>query len=298
MYKILLRPIVFFSSILFFTSCTSTRFGTKNELVVGPDSNYIARHEVSVGDWITYIVSTSFTDDQATISLGDHRDKLESKLPALNLGGWSHYTLKAFLRNSQKKVTVDFYDDCKEHLIKIAVAETAWDSIKKYALMDIPIAGITYEKAMEYLAYKQDILTSCSVSDKEKYRYECFLPTPEEFETIQTVMDSLNTKGCNLFNYKNSLCEDCENRKKFKNHPVLSKTGKEPTYIWFYYPDPLGLKNFKGNVSEMTSTKGVAIGGSCMHYAAEAFNGRRQTYSGAAAWLGMRVWYRIYRRVE
>jgi hypothetical protein len=42
----------------------------------------------------------------------------------------------------------------------------------------------------------------------------------------------------------------------------------------------------------MTAIDGMAEGGSCMHYASEAFNGRRQTYLGSAAWLGLRVWYR------
>ena len=38
--------------------------------------------------------------------------------------------------------------------------------------------------------------------------------------------------------------------------------------------------------------KGMAIGGSCMQYASEAFDGRRQAYSGSSPWLGFRVWCR------
>jgi hypothetical protein len=68
------------------TSCATTRFDTSSELIQGPDSNYIATYEVSVGDWIAYIVTTSFTADYKTIKLGDHLDKIQSKLPVLKPG--------------------------------------------------------------------------------------------------------------------------------------------------------------------------------------------------------------------
>ena len=291
MYKIILLPIVCCFSILMLTSCASTRFNTKSDLIKGTTTFIIAKHEVSVGDWIAYIAATSFTEDDKIIKLGDHWNNIYSKLPVFKPGGWSHYTMNAFLRNSPKNVNVDFYNDCKERITKIAVAESAWDSIREYHLMDLPIAGITYEQAMMYIQYKQELTNSCGFNAKDKYRYECFLPTPEEFESIQTALDSTNSLGCNLFNYKNSLCPDCPNGEKFINNPIASRTGLEPTSVWGYFPDKFGLYNFKGNVAEMTSVKGIAAGGSCMHYASEAYAGRRLVYLGSADWLGFRVWY-------
>jgi hypothetical protein len=243
-------------------------------------------------------VSTSIPEDNKPISLGDHYHRIHSKLPALAPGRWDNYTLNAFLRSSQENVSVDFYNDCKKHIFKIAVAKTAWDSIQKFQMMDLPIAGITYEQAMQYITYKQDVSNSCAVNAKDQYRYECFLPSPEEFDSLQTIMDSINYQGCNLFNYKNALCADCPNGKKLKKHPIFSRTGTEPTYVWSYFPDTFGLKNFKGNVAEMTSIKGISKGGSYMHFASEALNGRRHAYIGSAGWLGFRVWYRIYSRVD
>ena len=291
MNKIFLRPIVFCCSFIFLTSCASTRFNTKSDLIKGTTSTIIAKHEVSVGEWIAYIVSTSFTGDIKIIELGDHWDAIYSKLPVFKLGGWSHFTMNAFLRNSPKNVNVDFYNDCKDRIIKMAVAKTAWDTIREYHLLDLPIAGITYEQALKYIAYKQELTNSCGLKSRDKYRYECFLPTPEEFESIQTAMDSTNSLGCNLFNFKDALCADCPNGEKYKNHPIMSRTGEEPTSVWSYFPDKFGLYNFKGNVAEMTSVKGIAMGGSCTHYASEAFDGRKQEYVGSAAWLGFRVWY-------
>jgi hypothetical protein len=81
--------------------------------------------------------------------------------------------------------------------------------------MDLPIAGITYEQAMEYIKYKQDVVNSCGFKARDTFRYACFLPTPEQFQMVQTKLDSTNTLGCNLFNYANSLCADCPNGEKY-----------------------------------------------------------------------------------
>jgi hypothetical protein len=292
MSKILLRSMVCCWYLLLLTSCVTTRYDTRSEMVQATNVSYIATHEVSVGDWMVYMMSTSFTEGKQPILLSDHYDKIRSKLPALVPGVWDHYTISAFLRKSQDNVTVHFSNDCKDPVLTVSVAETAWDSIRKYKLMDLPIVGITYEQALDYIAYKQVVVNSCGFKAKDTFRYECFLPTPDQFQIVQTKLDSTNTQGCNLFNYVNSLCPDCPNGKEFQQIPIYDRTGKEPTHVWYYYPDPFGLKNFKGNVAEMTSVKGIAMGGSCMHYATEAFDGRRQVYAGSASWLGFRVWYR------
>ena len=292
MNKILLKSLLLYCSFFMLSSCATTRHDTKSVVVKGPGENYISVAETSVGDWLTYILTTSFTGDQKEIKLGEHYDKILPKLPALGPGRWDNYTMNAFLRKNQENVSIDFYNECKTRVVKLVVAKTAWDSIRKFELMDLPITGITYEQAMKYVEYKQNISNSCGFSPKDKFRYECFLPTPEQFDSVQTTMDSVNRLGCNMYNYKGSLCADCPNGKEMILHPVSSRTGIEPTYIFGYFPDNLGLRNYKGNVAEMTSVKGIAMGGSCIHYASETYTGRKQTYVGSAGWLGFRVWYR------
>jgi hypothetical protein len=293
MIRISIKLLLYCCSLLLLPSCVTTRFDTRHEMIVeATNLSYIATQEVSVGDWMVYMLSTSFTEDHQTIHLGDHYNTIRTKLPALGPGRWDNYTINALLRKSQEDVTVHFSNDCRDQVVKVSVAATAWDSIRKLKLMDLPIAGITYEQALDYIQYKQDLTNACGLKGKDTFRYECFLPTLEQFEMVQTVLDSTNTKGCSLFNYTNSLCPDCPNGETFLKDPILSRTGKEPTYVWLYFPDPFGLYNFKGNVAEMTSVKGVALGGSCIHYASEAFDGNRQSYAGSAPWLGFRVWYR------
>ncbi len=293
MNNIFLRPILCFCSLLLLTSCVITRYDARRAMVKATNQSYVATTEVSVGDWMVYLMSTSFTDGKQPIRLGDHYEIIRSKLPALEPGRWDHYAINAFLRRSEENVAVYLYNDCKDPMLAVSVPKTAWDSIQEFKLMFLPIVGITYEQAMDYLAYKQVVVNSCGFKAKDTFRYACFLPTPEQFQIVQTTLDSTNLLGCNLFNYVNSLCADCPNGEKFLKNPISSRTGKEPTSVLGYFPDPFGLYNFKGNVAEMTSVKGIAMGGSCEHYAAEAFNGARQVYAGSAGWLGFRVWYKM-----
>ncbi len=292
MNTIFLKSLLCCCSLLLLTSCVITRYDTRSAMVEATNLSYIATTEVSVGDWMVYMMSTSFKDSKKPISLGDHYDKIRSKLPALGPGRWDNFTINAFLRKSEENVAIHFSNDCKDLVLTVSVPKTAWDSIREFKLMDLPIVGITYEQAMEYIKYKQGVVNSCGFKARDTFRYECFLPTPEQFQIVQTKLDSTNTLGCNMYNYVNSLCPDCPNGEKYLKDPIYSKTGMEPTHVWSYFPDAFGLKNFKGNVAEMTSVKGIAMGGSCMHYASEAFDGRRQAYVGSAYWLGFRVWYR------
>lgn len=292
MTTIPLRFLILYGALLICTSCVSTKFETRSEIVQATNLSYMASYEVSVGDWLVYMASTSFKEEYKEVHLADHYDAIFSKLPALTEGRWDHFVINAFLRKSQDNVSVRLDNDCKDHIIKVIVAKTAWDSIQEYRMMDLPIVGITFEQAMDYLAYKQALVNSCGLKSKDNFRYECFLPSPEQFAIVQTTMDTTNLQGCNMFNYVNSLCADCPNSEKYLQHPVLSRMGREPTYVNAYFPDPFGLYNIKGNVAEMTSEKGVAMGGSCIHYALEAFDGRKQAYVGSAPWLGFRIWYR------
>jgi hypothetical protein len=292
-----MNKIFYSSSICFFllfmlASCASSSSTLKSNMAKGGSGDYLAPEEVSIGDWLVYILSTSFTGNNKTIKLGDHNDIIKSKLPVLGRDGLNDYTIRAFLSHHQENVAIEFYNDCHNHLGNLAVGKASGDSIKEYKLMDLPIVGITFEQAMQYVEYLQHVLDTCDIYSKGKYRYECYLPSPEQFDAVRLHMDSTNVQGCNLFNYKNSLCPSCPNGNKNMSDPIFARTGREPTYTWGYYPDSLGVKNLNGNVAEMTSVKGIAKGGSCVHYAIESFNGSKQEYSAPEMWLGFRVWFR------
>lgn len=297
MKSIILKFILVFLPLAILTSCSFATFHTSINLPQTENKNSINTFEVSTGDWITYIVATSFEKTDTIINLGDHLDIINSKLPDLKLPGWSSYTIKALLRNDTEKESELVCNDCLKWCNRIYVSSTAWDSIKKYQLLDVSISGITYEQAMDYVAYQQNILNHCvepSKKNKRQYRYECFLPKPAQFDSVLAVSDSVNSKSCPLFNFKNCVCLDCPYGKKLEKMPVARMSGKAPVYVSAYAPNDFGIFNLKGNVAEMTSEKGIAKGGSFAHFATEATPGSSQEYSKPELWLGFRVWYRVY----
>lgn len=286
-----------FILLLAFTSCAFVDFATDYGIPDDLTEDFISSQEVSVRDWLTYVVATSFEESDSVIFLGDHMDKISSKLPDLDLPGWSNYTLNAFLQKDQNMDIQPFCDHCTKQCLNVYVLQSAWDSIQEFGLLDLPIVGITYEQAMDFVGFRQDLANNCGLTlktDKANlYSYECFLPTPEQFDSVLTFGDSTNSKSCPIFNYKNCFCKDCPSSKKLYNWPVTQHQGKAPMYIWGYYPDDNGLFNLRGNVAEMTSEKGIAKGGSFQHYASEAEHGKSQTYSKPEIWLGFRVWYKV-----
>lgn len=290
--------------ILLCTSCSKVYFDTQKQTSPIDDDNYISEYEVSVGEWITYIITTSFIENEKPIYLGDHLDIIKSKLPLSGMGHWNDYVFESLIKKSQLSSQTKVYNHCTNKHFKIILPKSAWDSIVTNKLLELPIVGISYEQVLDYLAYKKDILNNCKIKgDKtnEQYIIDCFLASPNDFDKVikssnepwVTKGDSTNVKGCGIYNYKSSMCEDCPFPKYYFTHPILKNVGKAPIYVWGYYPIR-GLYNLQGNVAEMTSIKGIAKGGSYYHHANEIGEHKVQRYTKPEPWLGFRVWFRTY----
>ncbi len=303
MIKIKYIPFVFLL-VLLFPSCTKTYFNTQNQTSTKDDKNYISKYEVTIGEWITYVVTSSFNNNEQPIFLGDHLDVITSKLPLSEMRFWNDFVIQSLLKKSAVMSQPKVYDHCIKKYYKITVPTTAWDSIVKNKLFELPIVGISYEQVLDYLAYKKNILNECKQKGEktnEKYVFDCFLASPSDFNGVikscgfpcRATCDSINRLGCNLYNYKNCLCSDCPIAQKFANHPVYKDIGRAPLPVWVYFPCNEHY-NLIGNVAEMTSIKGVAIGGSFHHYAIEIGENKVQTYTKPEPWLGFRVWFKTY----
>lgn len=150
--------------------------------------------------------------------------------------------------------------------------------------MEYPIAGISYEQAVAYCAWR--------TSQQNSYRrvkgmvvFE--LPTREEYERLLSIRDSTNGR-CPLFNFGCPPCHDQGAGKYAFIHP-----GSELAPVDGYTPNDKGIFNLHGNAAEMTSTRGVAKGGSFAHAARQAAPDAEQHYNGPEAWLGFRCVARI-----
>lgn len=251
----------------------------------------ISREEVTVREWITYMICSVNKENADSLFLGDYTVDTKDLLPDYTVNGWCKYVIEAFLRREKENTSVVFGDERTKHTMAVILPVSAWDTINKFKLLDLPVVGITHEQALRFVQYKQNLVNKSS-GQKNALHYEAFLPTPAQFDSVQTMPDSVTSKKCPRANYKNAFCLDCPQWEKFKGHIVNQNVGKEPVGVSNFIPDNIGLYDVKGNVAEMTSVKGIAKGGSCAHYASEAYSGKSQSYSKPEIWLGLRVWYR------
>ncbi len=149
--------------------------------------------------------------------------------------------------------------------------------------MNYPIAGITFQQAEAYCHWRTE---QYGRSDP-KIVFE--LPTSAEYERLLSTKDTTNGQ-CALFNYACLPCQEQPSGKYAFIHP-----GSELTPVDGYAPDDKGLFNLRGNAAEMTSTPGLAKGGSYAHPARAANPDAAQQYAGPEPWLGFRCVARIRR---
>jgi len=144
------------------------------------------------------------------------------------------------------------------------------------ALLRFPITGISYEQAVAFCKWRTRV--------QGGNRFIFRLPTPEEWkefallgltesERRQGFKDSLY-RVCANFNYKSVACCD-ENQGKLNGYGL-------------YPPVKTGAYDIFGNVSEMTSEKGIAKGGNFTLYANQSHVDSIQFYTKPAIWLGFR----------
>ncbi len=113
----------------------------------------------------------------------------------------------------------------------VHLPKTAYDSIRKYKFDDLPVIGITREQALGYCKWQDSILKIDGFLTTKKVKfngtYQCYLPSPEQFDSLQTKIDSANSLKCPLFNFKNCLCIDCPGGKKHRKYLVFKEVGKK-----------------------------------------------------------------------
>lgn len=108
------------------------------------------------------------------------------------------------------------------------------------------------------------------------------LPTDAIYKMVITDVDSLNYKGCALFNFIHCQCIS-NTKKNFNEH-----LGKSLVVADAYFPTESGIYNLLGNAAEMTTMEGKAMGGSFRHYARQSYSNQTHVYTGPEDWLGFR----------
>jgi len=147
------------------------------------------------------------------------------------------------------------------------------------AMLNFPITGVTYEQVVGFCEWR----TSVEGNSKLVFR----LPTPEEWTDFATKglsaaemkknsRDSLLNGQCPTYNYK-IKCE-CD-----KDLVLGNFTG-----VGLFEREKSGAFDVFGNVSEMTSVKGIAKGGNFRLHASQCHPDSAQGYAKPELWLGFR----------
>lgn len=167
-----------------------------------------------------------------------------------------------------------------------------------------PITGISYEQAILYAKWCTEKYNKKLSENSENPIKEILfrLPTPEEFEDIETKgfgtfkeNDSeqfkknieswkkcKNEKGCALCN--------CAGKDSCETNSLATKYfGIELYPVIYFYPNYIGIYNIQGNAAELTSEKGIAKGGSYLQTASECLPEAIQKYEKPEKWLGFRL---------
>lgn len=168
---------------------------------------------------------------------------------------------------------------------------------KQVDLWNYPITGISFAQANTYINWRNSIIRavgqkwSCrfpSLAEWEKiaelsyeHAVKVYAGNAQEYENIYK-KTGRNSKGCLLINILNE--NPCENDKKYAAQDA--RDGIFPTTSFF--PNVYGIFTLQGNVSEMTSVKGVAAGGNYSLPMDQAHFDSKQNYSKPEIWLGFR----------
>ena len=181
--------------------------------------------------------------------------------------------------------TMIFKDHTAEEL------KTKFFESDELALM--PIVGITYEQAVAFTKWRTDDfkkqLAGMNKRDRAMYptvfRYR--LPTKKEWGLMRF-------RGQEKAMKKQLRKMGDKNQKAFKLSKSKLLNDNELIHDTYYLSDErVGFFNMYNNVSEMTSQKGLAVGGSWQAgNPTKAFD-KEFTYKGANAWTGFRCVFEI-----
>jgi len=233
------------------------------------ESTSMKAAEVTIQEWMMFIVDNNFDS-----TLFPKIDLLENPVQMLFLDlkkGQDFEYLKISKPKDYRELgklkdvsqNKKFHKDAKEEFKGITQRK--------------PITAITYAQASRYCLWLES-----KINKNPKMNVQIDLPSESSYKMVIINIDSLNYRGCALFNFIHCQCIS-KTKKNYNEH-----LGKSLVRADGYYPTESGLYNLQGNAAEMTNMEGKAMGGSFRHYARQSYSNQTQHYSGPEDWLGFR----------
>jgi formylglycine-generating enzyme required for sulfatase activity len=262
--------------------------------------------EITIGDWYVFMWSVTVQDNDYGLN-----DFKSSDFPSISMMPDTTLLNSYFrfvFRNANRGINHEYegpnYKEKQVYSTRVKLG--APFVVEKGVVIpedvfEFPITGISLEQVKAYVMWRNAKLHA---EKKTKGKWIVRLPSASEWESMarsayeasvnktkdQAIKNDLkniyegngrNSKGCLLMNIVND--NPCENDKKYM---TKAKGGIFPAYAFF--PNQFGLYCMQGNVSEMTSEDGVAVGGNYQLAAQDARFNSKQEYKKPETWLGFR----------
>jgi hypothetical protein len=271
-------------------------FEESNTVLQLNDSTWIDVTEVSASEWLEFIyyedASLYFSPEPVTLSSIQSFQVDPSILPDQELASeytWLYTTPK---RIYNRKVTFETKMPYLEETMGTTEGRNGKPELVSY--FNHPIVGVTYEQAQRFCRWRTSRDKLVAIMNGWDSWFEYSLPTIEEFKSIDYEMDSVHQSGRKTFhgsnyNYKNAVHKSYPKKSGDRFAGLYYGIGKATMGMCYDFWRPEGKPcNIKGNVSEMTQTKGIAMGGNYQLYASEYKIGDEIMYDKPEKWLGFR----------
>lgn len=157
----------------------------------------------------------------------------------------------------------------------------------------MPLVGISRKQAEEFCVWRTEMLEKelAQMPKREraqfpkKFRFR--LPTANEWSRMRFL-----TQQKRMMKQLDKIAES--NKKAFKfSKSKLMRNNDKLSHIYAVKDSKIGFFNVMGNVSEMTSEDGIAVGGSWFEANENKDFQQTFTYESPSAWLGFRCIFEI-----
>jgi len=231
--------------------------------------------EVTIAEWMNFIANNDFDETlfPDTTCLSRNAKLVFNELRSRT--NFEHLKLNRSAGGYEKLSGTNFVS-AAGRTKKFAKSDTNYFSIR------IPITGVSFQQVQRYCKWKETMLTNGGFRGTT-----LSLPTVEVYKKVIPNMDTISIKcDCFLLNCSTAVVSKPSKRAIINKLQNAQAHGLEP--VISYFPTALGLYNIEGNAAEMTSTEGIAMGGSYRHTARESYNDKQENYTKPEDWLGFR----------
>ncbi|MDD4235410.1 MAG: SUMF1/EgtB/PvdO family nonheme iron enzyme [Bacteroidales bacterium] len=193
----------------------------------------------------------------------------------------------------------NYGEDSQEYLLQLPETTLLDSQISK--LYDLyfkhpeynhfPVCLISYEQAISYCTWRTDRVNEHIYLKKNKLnslpktinnipKYCVYrLPSVKEWEKLARI--DYEEKTIKKLQKKSITKANCHNIPESGFLEVINETKES-------IPNKIGIYDLFGNIAEMTSTKGIAKGGSFCNTEEDCYVGNNFDYKQASLWLGFR----------